>query len=447
MSGINNMMNLGKGALMAHQRRMATHQNNVANASTPGYRRERVNLETLGSYTGVPLQGVRAGHAQSVNAPLLDRVVPEKRGEYALHQQVRTAAEITESLLNEDGLSDKLGALFSSARALELDGRSSARREDFLARASSLTETIQSRHETVSFQRELGVQDARHKVDELNGVLGELEEIEAQVMLSPHAPELVDARDELVNRVADLTGARVVPSSSGRVSLVTGSGTALFEGGRAREVSMDSSPDGISFSIGNDRPLTKMSGELGGLQRADEEVFQASLTRLHDFTSALANEINTLHSQGVGLDDSTGAPLFTFDTLDPASTIEVNAAILDDPTKLAISQDTASLPGGAQIASLIADLETSSITASGATAHDMLREDATALGSVASSSLQRENTALAALSQAESMQASMSGVSLEEEMMALTQAQRSYEASVKLIQTADELMQTILSLK
>ena len=45
------------------------------------------------------------------------------------------------------------------------------------------------------------------------------------------------------------------------------------------------------------------------------------------------------------------------------------------------------------------------------------------------------------------MQASVSGVSLEEEMMALTQAQRSYEASVKLIQTADELMQTILSLK
>lgn len=447
MSGINNMMNLGKGALMAHQRRMATHQNNVANASTPGYRRERVNLETLGSYTGVPLQGVRAGHAQSVSAPLLDRVVPEKRGEYALHQQVRTTAEIAESLLAEDGLSDKLGALFSSARALEVDGKSSARREDFLARASSLTETIQSRHETLSFQRELGVQDARHKVDELNGVLQELEEIEAQVMLSPNAPELVDARDQLVNRVADLTGARVVPSSSGRVSLVTGSGTALFEGGRAREVSMESTPQGMSFSLGANRPLSKMSGELGGLQRADEEVFQASLSRLNDFTSTLASEINALHTQGVALDDSTGSPLFTFDPLDPASTIVVDASILSDPGKLAIAENTASLPGGAKIASLIADLETASITPGGETAHDMLRLDAASLGDVVSSSRQRENTALAALSQAESMQASVSGVSLEEEMMALTQAQRSYEASVKLIQTADELMQTILSLK
>lgn len=447
MSGINNMMNLGKGALMTHQRRMATHQNNVANAATPGYRRERVNLEALGQYTGLGGQGVRAGHTQSIKAPLLDRVIPEKRGEFARHAQVADAARIAEALGKEDGMTDRLGAFFSSARAMEVDAQSEVARRDFIGRAESLATSIQNRHDELQTQRHLGTTTASDTVDRLNGALQELETIESQMLTSPGVPELVDARDELVNDIADMTGTRVVPDSRGRVSLVTSKGAALFEGGRAREVKLDQSdPQGFGFTLGDGRKLDEIGGELGGLRQADREVFGASLGRLDEFAQAFATSVNQLHAQGSGLDGSTGQDLFTFDAQGAAGTIAVNTAIADDPRKLALTTDAATLPGGNDLARAMADLSQQELL-DGKTAHGLLQADASAIGEVFSDAERGADVALGALEQVEAMQASISGVSLEEEMVALTQAQRSYEASVKLIQTADELMQTVLSLK
>ncbi len=446
MSGINNMMNLGKGALMAHQRRMATHQNNVANAATPGYRRERVNLEALGQYTGLGGQGVRAGHVQSIKAPLVDRVVPEKRGEVAMHGQITEAARLAEALGQEDGLSDRLSSFFSSARALEVDAQSEVARRDFLGRAESLATAIQNRHDELHTQRQLGAQRAEDTVGRLNDTLQELETIETQMLTSPGVPELVDARDQLVNDIADMTGARVVPDSRGRVSLVTSKGTALFEGGRAREVSFTSDPQGFEITLGDGRSLSELSGELGGLRQADREVFGASLGRLDEFAQGFASSVNQLHAQGTGLDGSTGLDLFTFDPQGAAGTLAVNSAIVEDPSQLALTSDAATLPGGNDLAKALAELEGQGIV-NGQTAQDLLLADASAIGKVFESAQRDGDVALGALEQVEAIQASISGVSLEEEMVALTQAQRSYEASVKLIQTADELMQTVLSLK
>lgn len=446
MAGIKNMMNLGKGALMAHQQRMATHQHNVSNASTPGYRRERVQLQTLGSYTGVPLQGVRAGYTESVSAPLVDRVVPEKRGEVAYHSTIQEAGLVVESLTTEDALNDRLSEFFAGARSLEVDGQSLDTRQDFLIRAKSLANTIRGRHDSLQFQREINTDYAEESVNQLNQNLQELEMIENEMMINPNAPELIDARDQLVNSISDMTGTRVVPDASGRVSLVTSSGTALFEGGRAREVSFESTAQGFSYKVGNNKPLDDVGGKLGGLLQADRDIYQGSINRLNEFASAFANEVNTLHSQGVGLDGSTGQELFIVSAQGAASTIAINDTLVDNPKMLALSDDTASLPGGSQVAFQMAELEEQQIL-NGQTPNGLLTQDALAVGKSIAFSAQHADAAASALNQAESIQASVSGVSLEEEMLSLAEAQRAYEASVKIVQTADEMMQTILALK
>jgi flagellar hook-associated protein 1 FlgK len=49
--------------------------------------------------------------------------------------------------------------------------------------------------------------------------------------------------------------------------------------------------------------------------------------------------------------------------------------------------------------------------------------------------------------QAKSARDSISGVNSDDEMVALTQYQRAYEAATKVVQTADEMLQTLLQLK
>ena len=76
-----------------------------------------------------------------------------------------------------------------------------------------------------------------------------------------------------------------------------------------------------------------------------------------------------------------------------------------------------------------------------------MRQSATSLGQIietTSLELEASNGALAHL---EDVQASISGVSLEEELVAMTEAKHAFEASAKLITVADEMLGTVLSLR
>ena len=83
MSNLNSLLHLGASTANAHQRRLNTVQNNLANATTPGYRRQRVNLITLGGGLGAgSFGGVGIGGTQSAEAPLVARQLAFHRGDF-----------------------------------------------------------------------------------------------------------------------------------------------------------------------------------------------------------------------------------------------------------------------------------------------------------------------------------------------------------------------------
>ena len=120
---------------------------------------------------------------------------------------------------------------------------------------------------------------------------------------------------------------------------------------------------------------------------------------------------------------------------------------LSDPNKIAASSSLAGLPGNNGNALLLAQVQSATVTALGGTS--LQRFFSGFVGEIGSKSqsAQRslEGQELISL-QLKNRREEISGVSLDEELTNLIKFQRAYEASARILATADEILQTILTL-
>ena len=123
------------------------------------------------------------------------------------------------------------------------------------------------------------------------------------------------------------------------------------------------------------------------------------------------------------------------------------AVSLSDPNQIAASASTETLPGGNANALLFAQLQDKTVVALGDTLQGFYSSFVGDIGSrtqEATMHLSIEETTRERLN---SMREEVQGVSLDEEMTRLIQFQRSYQASARMVTTADELFETVIGLK
>ena len=133
-----------------------------------------------------------------------------------------------------------------------------------------------------------------------------------------------------------------------------------------------------------------------------------------------------------------------FDGTD-ARTIAVSSAVEGDPRRLAVSGNGE--PGDNATARAIADLQDKAASSLEGMSLNAAYRSLT--GGVASASAAARSEAEASSSVRETLEAqraALSGVSLDEEAVALMRYQRSYQGAARLIAAVDEMMQTVLSL-
>jgi flagellar hook-associated protein 1 FlgK len=172
----------------------------------------------------------------------------------------------------------------------------------------------------------------------------------------------------------------------------------------------------------------------------------ASAQQLDAFAFDFANAVNAQHAAGYGLDGVTGRALFstTATAEGAARAFSVSSDVAGNPNAVAASGSATSLPGGSDNAVLLSGLGQRPVIggrtagdAYGALVGDVGQRKARAAEDV----MLRESVA----AQVTAMRESVSGVSLEEEMIALTKYQRAYEASAKVISTVDQLLQELMN--
>ncbi|MFZ9889133.1 MAG: flagellar hook-associated protein FlgK [Myxococcota bacterium] len=454
---------LGNSAqsMLAHRGASATAQNNLQNVNTPGYSRQRGNLEEA---SAALLGGVRVGRGVNLTSisQARDRFI-ESRVSSTFGGERRAAAE-AEALTGVSafdldipgGVAPALRDFYSALRTLAAYPEEPGTREAVVGAAKGLQQAIGRAATDISTARR-GVDAAiPAQVAEVNELSQQVAELNIAIRAeagSGQAPnDLLDKRRLAADRLAELTGASPVPDASGDMNLLLPGGAALVVGDRTYEMSAEVDPGNggyLALRL-NGKPVDPrgLSGTLGGSLAARDGALLRTQEGLDQFAFDFASSLNAVNEAGFGTDGTTGKPLFLVSATatDAARQFEVNPDIEADPRGIATSNSLDALPGNN--AGVLALLATEDAALSGGEGPaGTFATLAAAFGTDTKRALSVAEQEGALRARLEDLRASASSVSIDEEMVEMMKAQRAFEATSKVIQTVDEMLDTVMRLR
>jgi len=144
------------------------------------------------------------------------------------------------------------------------------------------------------------------------------------------------------------------------------------------------------------------------------------------------------------LDDSTGNSFFAGTS---ASDMAVNQDIAADVNKIAAAASLAGLPGDNSNAISIANLQNElAMSGNTATFDDFYNSLISSIGNEVRKAAVNFDHQSAVVTHLNNYRESVSGVSLDEEMVNLIKFQHAYDAAAKLIVTVDEMLITLINM-
>ncbi|MBX3228857.1 MAG: flagellar hook-associated protein FlgK [Labilithrix sp.] len=448
------LMGTARSGITAASAALQTTGNNVANVATPGYARRTAVLETATAGGGVR-------YAQTVRT--VDRfaqahVVDQKAKQGAARARSDALAELEATIAPPDGsFGDKALALVKAFNALTAFPIDPALRADVLAKTENLAAALRSTAASINAQSESLLGRAGDVTVEVNANLKRIADLNKQIAIAQasggDAGALRDQRDQVINGVGERLGAKAIEDENGQVTLFA-AGAVLVSGNDASQLSIDLDPSTGAMRFyaqpkgGTKQEITARvdTGTLGGLREARDTDLAKTMANLDSYAFDVANAFNAVHEKGVGLDGAGDRALFAVSGAEKgaAASLSLNPDLAGHPERIGASDAAGNLPGGNVVALELAGLSDTHAFG-GATLPDRYAAMATDIGfrkAGADAEVQLRTDTLAV---AQALSDSANGVSLDEEMVNLTQYQRAFEAASRVMRTADELLQTLLN--
>lgn len=301
-------MQIGRTALNASQLGIATTGNNMANAATPGYRRQIATLTPMkgagrglaGSVgMGVAVSDIR----RQVSVSLENRARGALSDEHAAYarQNIMGAIETTLGELGDNDLSSQLSSFFNawSERANLVQSSAVVVQE-----GRSLSSFVQRLRTDLTSQRTQIDQELSMTASRANDLLSQIASMNTSISQSEvgstTANSLRDQRDMLVEELSTMMDVTVI-ARGGSVDLLIGS-TPIVMGGTNRGITLDrSSSDSIRLTTKDDgSTLSPTSGALGALLTERIGTVDRSINALDGLTSRLIFEVNSIHATSIG---------------------------------------------------------------------------------------------------------------------------------------------------
>jgi flagellar hook-associated protein 1 FlgK len=439
--------------LQAAQAAIDTTGQNIANANTPGYTRERVdmternplNIPALSSVYGNGVQvgaGVDVTNISRMRDQFIDVQYRTQNSAASAAGQQATILSQAQAALNEpsdSGLSASLNDFWNAWNALASAPNNAAAQQALVDQGKALAQSLN----TLSGQISTLQSQVTQQFTQLTSATGPVATDAAQIAqlnqqiaqaqsggLTPN--DLLDQRDKLIDDLSQYSNVNVSTQPNGMVNVSFGNVAVTAARGVADPTPLvNGTTVNLSQNV-SDSNLSGSSGKLGALLGLYDSTtgtgqLQGYQTKLDGVASALVGTVNA----AIAGADSTGAtaPAFFDPTKTTAATIAINPGLTVSNT---------SPPYTAAEATAAAAL-------SGGSADQAYTAFVSQVGGDVQSTQNAQQTAQSVLTAVSNQRQSVDGVSLDEEMTNLIQYQQAYQTSARVMNAVDSTLNTLIT--
>ena len=330
--GLTSSLTNAVSGLRVNQDSLDILSRNIANAGTPGYHRQSLNIVDYNSQDSSYARSV--GTQRAFNASL-QAYYTRQVSDTANSGIQANYLDRLQGFLGKPGTAGSIDTIFGSLQkamqgvATSPDDYNS--RAEAVAAAQSMVETLNRLSTTIQSMRQETEGQIASNVHNLNGMLTSLAEVNNRMldlgMTDTSRAALLDQRDRLVASVAEMIDVRADYRPDGTVALMTRSGVGLIDNGvstfkfeSAGSLSPNSvfdpdpsktkvgkltltTPSGLTIDLVTQGVL--QGGELGGLVTLRDKTLVEAQEQLDEIAAGLATAFSSNKTNGVAV--NTGA--------------------------------------------------------------------------------------------------------------------------------------------
>jgi flagellar hook-associated protein FlgK len=300
---------IGLSSLRAQQQTLSVLGNNLANAATPGYHRQRVELNTRFPLreddhhvgTGVDVSRIARLRNSAVETALL-----RNTSEAGTSQQTLEINRQIESLLTpgDATIHETLSNFFNRLEKASNAPQDLTVRQEFISSADELMSsfnTLDQKLATLEREVRLNVDDGVKDVNQLLNDIAGLNSLIFQTRASSSEPnDLLDRRDAMVTKLTEWVDADSVSPGDGREQVLIAGG-AVIVGNQSVALRSRDYRNGTTEITLNEltTPLSLGSGKLKAMTSALNETIPSFRERLREMAREIIRTVDQQHAQGM----------------------------------------------------------------------------------------------------------------------------------------------------
>ena len=473
MANLLSQFGVAGNALGVLQEALSVLQNNVSNASTPGYAAQQLNIQAQPSDSfsggGIVSQGLISSRDAYADTAVQQTL--QSLGFYTAQAQGTSSIQSLFDPSGTSGVAGALTSLYGAFSAWSASPGDPATGQAVITQAKAFAGSVQGLSRSLNSVGSQLNQQISSTVSQINTLASRIQQYNEIKRANPTPNPGADANLEAtLESLSQLTNLTTVSQLDGTVTVLVGGGAPLVIGSEQYRISASigvsthppatnpqSPPTAqILSSDGKDITAELIGGQLGGLLDSRDRVLASIIGdsqqagTLNQFAQGVATKVNTILQAGTvsnAVGAAPGSALFTYSSVDAtqaAGSLAVSATIL--PGQLAPADAVGSSNGNALTLVSLASPGSAPTQINGQSFLSFFAGIASSAGQENSSANANQTLQQQIATQAQAQRDQISKVSLNDQAALLLQFQRGYQAISELLSVVNSLVNSILSI-